>query len=743
MRGALSRRQFLEAGGAIVVSFALDPRAAFAQEAPKVAPNLPGSLAKYPSLDSWIRIAADGSVTVFSGKVELGQGLLTALQQIAAEQLSVPMDRITMVSGDTERTPNEDYTNGSKSLRDSGIAILNAAAQVRELLVAEAAKKLALPAERLTAIDGEIRADDGRRLRYGEIMAGQILRVDAQPRSTLKNPAQHRVMGKSVPRLDIPRKVTGGVSYVHDLRLPGMVHARTVRPPSYEAQLGSLEAPAVSAMPGVLRVVRDGRFIAVVAEDEYRAVQAMRALADAAVWREPSRLPPEGEIYAHLLRLPSEDTVIHSEGSPAIQAAGTFEATFRRPYQMHGAVGPSCAVAQLRNGKLTLWTHSQGVFPLRNAIAEMLRMAPESVHCIHMEGAGCYGHNGADDVAADAALLARALPGRPVRVQWMREEEHAWEPYGPAMVARARATLAAGRVSSWQYDVWSNAHIIRPAAGSVGNLAAARLLATPFPAPPAKPVPLPDGGGDRNAIPYYKFPNSRVTHHFIAEMPLRVSALRALGAYTNGFAMEGFLDELALAAKADPIEFRLRHLDDERAREVIRVAAERFGWSTFQRARNRGRGFGFARYKNYAGYAAVAMEVEVDRESGEVRIGRIVSAVDCGMVVSPDGIRNQVEGGILQSISWTLLEAVTWNAQRITSRDWSGYPILRFPDLPASVEVHIIERPGEPFLGTGEVAQGPTAGALGNAVADALGVRIRDIPLDRPRLKAAAAINTR
>ena len=730
---SVSRREFLVTGGALVMSFALLPRPGLAQDSAK----LPGSLEKSPLLDSWIRIGADGGVTVFTGKAELGQGIVTALQQIAAEQLAVGMDRIAMVTADTERTPDEGYTAGSNSLKDSGTAILHAAAQVREILVNRAAARLAVPAEALSTEGGAVVARDGRRIAYGDLVAGQALHVRAKAQAPMGNPATPSVMGKSIARLDIPRKVTGGVSYVHDLRLPGMVHARVVRPPNYDARLKALDSTAAGRLPGVLGIVRDGRFVAVVAEREYQAIQAMRALGDAASWdTAPMRLP-SSDAYAHLQRLASQETVIHGERNPPVAAAGAIRAAYRRPYQMHGAIGPSCAVGLLRDGKLTIWTHGQGVFPLREAIAEMVRMPRERVHCIHMEGSGCYGHNGADDCAAEAALIARAFPDRPVRVQWMREDEHAWEPFGPAMVAEVRATLdAGGRVASWQYDVWSNAHSTRP--GGAGSLAPARLLASPFTPPAPKPLPLPDGGGDRNAIPLYAFANARVTHHFIPDMPLRVSALRALGAYTNVFAIESFVDELAAAAGIDPVEFRLRHLEDGRARDVVRLAAERFGWSAFRRTRNRGRGFGFARYKNYAAYSAVAMEVEVDRESGEVRIGRVVSAVDSGEVVNPDGIRNQIEGGIVQSISWTMHEAVTWDASRITSRDWGRYPILRFPHVPASIDVHVIDRRGEPFLGTGEAAQGPAAAALANAVADAMGVRIREIPLDRSRVKMAA-----
>jgi CO/xanthine dehydrogenase Mo-binding subunit len=462
----------------------------------------------------------------------------------------------------------------------------------------------------------------------------------------------------------------------------------------------------------------------------------MRALSDSARWEPSPALPPQSRIHEYLLGLPSQDTLIRSTGDAVAAGGPAIEATYRRPYQVHGAIGPSCAVAHFSNGLLTIWTYSQGVFPLRAAIAEMLAMPLDKLRCIHMEGAGCYGHNGADDAAADAALLAVALPDKPVRVQLMREQEHAWEPFGAAMIAKSRATLdASGRIASWQYDVWSNTHSMRP--GKAGHLAPAQLLATPFAVPPPQAIPQPEGGGDRNAIPLYTIANARITHHFIPAMPLRVSALRALGAYANVFAIESFVDELALAAKADPVEFRLKHLDDARGREVIHAAAEQFGWSGFGRARNRGRGFAFARYKNLAAYCAIAMDVEVERETGQVRIGRVVAAVDSGEAVNPDGIRNQIEGGIVQSLSWTLLETVTWDATHVTSRDWSSYPILRFPQLPKRIDVHVVDRPGEHFLGTGEAAQGPAGAALANAVADAIGVRIRDIPLDPARIRSA------
>ncbi|MBV9245985.1 MAG: xanthine dehydrogenase family protein molybdopterin-binding subunit, partial [Methylobacteriaceae bacterium] len=371
---------------------------------------------------------------------------------------------------------------------------------------------------------------------------------------------------------------------------------------------------------------------------------------------------------------------------------------------------------------------------------QLLSLALDKVHCMHVEGSGCYGHNGADDAAADAALIAMAFPGPPVRVQWMREQEHMFEPFGPAMIANVRASLASdGTVVDWQYEVRSNTHSTRP--GGAGDLMPSWFLAKPLAPTTPKPIPQPEGGGDRNAIPLYSFPSARVVHNFVPSMPLRVSALRSLGAYMNIFAIESFVDELAAAAGLDPVAFRLAHLDDARARDVVRTAAERFGWSNpAVLPRRHGKGFAFARYKNLAAYAAIAAEVAVEHETGAVRVLRVVAAVDSGQAVNPDGIRNQIEGGIVQSTSWTLYEAVTFEADRITSVDWSGYPILRFPAVPGSIEVHVIDRPGEPYLGTGEAAQGPSAAALANAVADATKTRLRELPLTRERIKAAIGI---
>jgi nicotinate dehydrogenase subunit B len=735
----LDRRRVLAGGGALIVSFSLGD--AFAQTPPAPAaappPNLPGSLKGAPFLDSWIRIDADGSITAFTGKAELGQGFKTAFQQIAAEQLDVPFASVKVVTADTRLTANEGYTSGSQSMQNSGTAIQNAAAQVRELLVAEAARRLELPVENFRTENGAVISPNGERFGYGDLVAVDMLHVQAQPKSKLKDPSTFKIMGQPIPRVDIPAKVTGGAAYVQDMRLPGMVHARVVRPPSYGAQLIDCDTGEIYALPGVIKVVRDGNFLAVVAAKEFQAIKAMNALSAVAKWRETAGLPKQDDLPRVLTSLPSQDFTIFQQDNPSAVGTKTIEATYTRPYQAHGSIGPSCAIAQFINRAVTVWTHTQGVYPDRQGIAEMLRMPLESVRCIHVEGSGCYGHNGADDAAADAALIARALPGVPVRVQWTREQEHAWEPFGPAMVTKLKASLDdQGTISDWNFEVWSNTHSMRP--GGAGSMLAAQHMAQPFAPPAPRPLPLPEGGGDRNAIPIYKFPNAKVVHHFIPSMPLRISAMRALGAYHNVFSIESFMDELAGAAGADPVEFRLKHLDDPRGRDVINKAAQAFGWRKGQKAlQDRGFGFAFARYKNLAAYCAIATEVEVNRETGRPRLVRAVAAVDSGQVVNPDGLINQIEGAIVQSMSWTLYESVSFDDTRITSIDWQTYPILRFNAVPDSVEVHIINRPGQPFLGSGETGQGPAAASIANAIADATGKRLRDLPLTRKRIKDA------
>ncbi|MGE7413618.1 molybdopterin cofactor-binding domain-containing protein [Methylobacterium tarhaniae] len=725
----LTRRTLLVAG-ALLVGIGL-PRPARAA--------LPGSLPEAPRIDAWIRIGEDGAVTVLTGKAELGQGIKTALVQVAAEELGLDPASLRLVTADTELTPDEGYTAGSHSMQDSATAIRHAAAAMRALLAEAAGRRLALPPDSLRVDGGAVAAPDGRRLSLGEVAQAIALDAPVPDDVALRDPARYTVVGRPLPRIDIPAKVAGGAAYVQDIRAPGMVHARILRPPRPGARLVGVDAQAVASRPGVIRVHRDGDVLAVLAEREYAAVTAMRALAKGAVWQGGTPVPEPDALFSDLAERPAKRTIIHEAGTDTPMPPGRrITAQYRRRYQMHGSIGPSCAVAEFDGSRLTVWSHAQGMFPLRKALAEMLSLPEAQVRCIHVEGSGCYGHNGADDAAGDAALLARALPGRPVRVQYTREQEHLWEPYGGAMMTEAAAVLGPdGRIADWDYAVRSPTHLTRPP--GAGQLLSARMLETPFPAPPPKALPQPEGGGDRNAIPLYRLPRARVAHDFVTAMPLRVSALRSLGAYMNVFSIESFLDELAEAAGADPVAFRLAHLDDPRARAVVEAAAGRFGWGRAL-PKGRGAGFAFARYKNLAAYCALAVEVEVDRESGRVRMVRAQAAVDAGQVVNPHGIRDQIEGGIIQAMSWSLFEAVAHDAEGPTSRDWSTYPIARFPDIPERLDVHLIDRPGSPFLGAGEVAQGPTAAALANAIRQAAGVRLREVPMRPEQVKAAIGV---
>ena len=744
MTHAISRRDMLRGTGALVLAFSLSRHAfALTETGASETPlrGLPGSLDSTPLLDAWIRIEPNGNATVFTGKAELGQGIRTALMQVAAEELKLPIARLALITADTGRTPNEGYTAASHSVQDSGTALRNAAAQVREILIGEAARRAGASASELSARDGVVTGPGGLRFGYGDLVSAQLLHVDAQPTSILTDPRDFTVMDRPVPRVDIPAKVTGGAAYVQDMRLPGMVHGRIVRPPSYGARLAALDAGPVETMPGVLKVVRDGAFLGVIAEKEWTAIQAMRRLAALARWDEIAELPDEARLPDALMALPSRDTTILDVGQPEASSYAV-DGLFSRPYLAHGSIGPSCAIAHMEGDALTVWTHTQGVYPLRNALATLLAMPQDKVRCIHAEGAGCYGQNGADDVGADAALLARALPGRPVRVQWMREQEHAWEPFGPGMVTHLRAALGPdGSIAAWQHDVWSQSHMMRP--GPPGTLLAARDIADPFPPAPPVDLPMPEGGGDRNAVPLYVLPNARAVNHFLPEMPLRGSSMRSLGGYLNVFAIESTMDDLARLSGQDPVDFRLRHLADERARAVITEAAERFGWKGRPKApAGSGYGFAFARYKNLEAYCAMALEIAIDQDIGRTVIQRAVAAVDTGQVVNPDGVRNQIEGGIVQATSWTLFESVRFDRRRITSIDWASYPILRFAHVPRHIEVHIVDRPGLPFLGAGEAAQGPTGAAIANAVRDVTGQRLRTLPLDAATVRAAMATSS-
>jgi CO/xanthine dehydrogenase Mo-binding subunit len=730
----LSRRAFGKAAAGIVVTFALAPRLALSQEAKK----LPGSLQANRMLDGWLRIDPDGTVTVFTGKVEIGQGTVTALAQIAAEELDVALARVRMVSGDTGQTPDEGVTSGSQSMEMGGTALRYAAAEARAILLERAAAKLGTPPEKLAVADGAVSAPGGATTTYWEIAGEGMFRKEASAAVPPKPVSSHKLVGKPVPRLDIPAKVTGEAIYVQDVRLPGMLFGRVVRPPSYRAELLDIDEDAARRLPGIVAVVRDGRFLGLLAEREEQAVAARDRLAEATRWREPADLPDASALAAYLTAAPAKTDAISEKSTPGAEAAKRLQARYVRPYQAHASIGPSCAVAQLADGKLTVWSHTQGVFPLRRDLAKVMRLPESQIRVIHAQGSGCYGHNGADDVALDAALLARAANGRPVKLQWMRDDEFQWEPYGAAMVMDVRGGLSAdGSIVDWEYQLWSNTHSTRPGSRGGSGLLAGWHLAEPVNPPPPAGLPQPAGGGDRNAIPLYDFARQKVVHHFLPEMPIRVSALRTLGAYANVFATESFMDELAAAAGADPVDFRLKHLKDERARAVIKTAAERAGWQPGAKGSGtRGRGIGFAKYKNLSAYVAVVADVEVDRRSGAIRIEKAWAACDAGQVINPDGLENQIEGGIIQSASWTLKEAVKFDRSRVLSRDWESYPILTFPEVPP-VETILLDRPEEKPLGAGEGSQGPAAAAIANALAHATGARIRELPLAPERVKAA------
>ena len=750
----VSRRAFLGTAGALVVSFTFAGTLAgrlAAQEAK--GPKLPGSLAKDANLDAWLRVEADGTVTIFTGKAELGQGIKTAIAQIAAEELDLPLARVRIITADTAQTPNEGYTAGSQSIQDSGGAVRQAAAEARAVLIGLAAERLNVPADKLETANGAVRVRGGSdTVGYGDLLGGKKLERKADGKAKPKETSRYEIVGTSVPRMDIPAKVYGRQAFVQDVRLPGMVHGRVVHPPSYGAKLTAVDDAGAAKLPGVLKVVRDGSFLGVVAEREEQAIRAADALRASAKWQETAKLPDMDALPAWLEEHATLQTLV-VDGTPKpgvaipepISKSGVepVEATYTRPYHMHGSIGPSAAVAEMKDGALTVWTHSQGVYPLRDSIGLMLGMDKGKIRCIHVEGSGCYGHNAADDAGGDAAMLAAAFPDRPVRVQWMRADEHGWEPYGPAMLLKASAGLKDGRIAYWNYDLWSTSHGTRPRGRGPGNeLVAAWNKANPQPLPEAEINNGRHYGEHRNSDPIYDVGDIRVVRHFTQEMPIRVSSTRSLGAYANVFAIESFMDELAYKAKVDPVVFRLNHLSDPRARDVLLAATRKAGWRERTApgqpsgAKVRGQGVGFAQYKNEKCYACIVVDLEVDKVTGAVQLLKATIAGEAGQNVNPDGLANQLEGGFVQSASWTLKERVTFDDKRITSLDWGTYPILTFPEVP-EIETHLINRSDLPSLGAGEGTQGPTPAALANAIFDATGVRLRDLPLTPDKIKQA------
>jgi CO/xanthine dehydrogenase Mo-binding subunit len=700
--------------------------------------DLPRSLIDNPTLDRWVGFEGAGGVRLGTGKVELGQGVLTALRQIAAEELQVEPDRIRVVSGETGTAPEEGMTAGSQSIEASGGSIRLVCAEVRAMAAAAAAA-------RLGCSEVELSLDDGHFLRNGRpsgesywTLADRLDLGRHATGSVAPLPAgQHRIIGRSVPRIDLPDKLCGP-GFIHDLRPDGLVHARVLRTPSRGARIASVDAERIQRAAGApLTIVRIDDFLAFVADDEAAAERALEAAAGAVTWSGVTAGQPSDADPRHLLTLPTIDRVVTAPGRAASAGGGAVvEATYTRPYIAHASIAPSCALALWDGAALTVWSHSQGVGPLRNSIARTLKLDPANITVLHRPGAGCYGHNGADDAALDAALIAHRTPGRPIRVRWTREDELSAAPVGGASVVHLRAELDnTGRPATWDMAIWSPSHGQRPGANGGINLLAELALADSEQSGGADDVPdAAGGGGNRNSVALYDLPEQRVLHHLVTQPPLRTSSLRGLGTQANVFAIESFIDELAEAAGRDPVQYRLALMTDPRARRVIEAASEMSPWND-RAAPGSGTGLGlaFSRYKNRAAYLAAVAEVEVDES---VRVRRVWCAVDAGLVINPDGAANQIEGGAVQATSWTLREQVRTDEQGIASRRWESYPILRFSEVP-EVQTRFVGSPDDPPLGLGEVALGPVTAAIGNAVAHALGARIRDLPFSRDRLLAS------
>ncbi len=775
MAPMLSRRQFISRAGTLAVAFSLAPMLTRFSTGEASAAGPGSDLA----VDSWLVIDTDGGVTIYSGKVELGTGVQTALSQIVAEELYVNLDEITFVQGDTSLTPGDKgYTAGSNTIRSEGPKLRIAAATAFQTLLQLASQQIGIPIHALEARAGMIGIGHNLNhgVTYGQLIGQQQLQLSSNPNVVVKDPKDYTIVGTTVPRVDLPDKFLANFNYVQDVRVDGMLHARVVRPGGRNATFASLDDSACASVPGFLQVVRKQNFVAVVAETEWAAIQAAKALnvnwnqgtplaggtSDQAL---QDALQNASNIYQSGLPIPETGNV-----DVALDGASTkLDATYFTPFQMHASVGPSCGVADVRtapdeNGILaTVWSGTQGVYPLQGAIADLLGIEPAAVHVIYVEASGCYGHNGADDAAADAALVSQIM-GQPVRVQWMRQDEHGWEPLGPAMAHQLRGGLdSKGRVIAWDHEIWTPVHSTRPG-GVAGNLLAGQE--TGF-LPPALGSQSRTGG--RNEPVNYAFANSRTTEHSVANFqgtldsnaklapsnPLiytfpRTSALRSLGGFSNSFANESFIDELAHAAGVDPFDFRMNHLSDKRAVAVMKAMAKQARLNKdkppAQAGMRSGRGVAYLQYENNLAYVAAAAEVQVDPDSGVVQATRVVVAHDCGQIINPDGLKNQIEGNVIQSLSRTMKEQVDYDENGVTSILWAtssyfaggAYSILHFTEVP-SIEVVLIDQPNEAPWGAGEPVTEVIPAAIGNAIFDAAGIRLRTVPFTPDRVKAAIA----
>jgi nicotinate dehydrogenase subunit B len=717
---SINRRHFIQTAAGLSIGFTLFgcvPQTKESSVASATSPSTlpPRDIPEGSQIDAWLQILEDGSVRVLTGKMELGQGLTVAMQQVAGEELNTPPEKIQIVLADTGLTQNEGYTAGSRSMERSAMQVRRAAAAAKAMLISVAAEQWSLPSEQIQLEDGQVvRLDNNKKISFKNLLADRQLEGSITEDVVLKPKDQYEWVGRPISHPDLEKMVRGEALYVQDLRFPGMVHARVVKPKVYGAQLSNWPEE-VRQMPGVVKVIQNGSFLGVLAKEEFQAVKAMKTLEDGSKWNVDRPLP-KVDSWADYMEKAGGTSGLNPDSHDHF-------AVYSKPYTMHGSIGPSCAVALYEEGKLHIWSSTQGVYPLRSSISDLTGLEEANIRVSGVRGSGCYGHNGADDVAADAALLAIAYPGKHIRLQWQRENEHQWEPYGSAMRMELAANLTSdGQISSWDYHLWSDGHSTRPR-GNAGNLVSSRYLEEPFAFNPGARV----GGGTRNSEPYYDIPSANVQDHYV-KGPLRVSALRGLGAYANIFAIESFMEELAEKAEKDPIDFRIQHSTDERSIAVLQKLKELT--QNEKAGEGEGIGFGFSRYKNTASYCAVAAKVKVDLDAQKVTPLKMWAVIDAGETINPDGMKNQTEGGLIQAASWTLKEEVLFEDDQITSKDWSGYPILRYDAVPET-EVHIIDRPELPPLGAGEAAQGPTGAAIANAVYAACGKRIRELPVER------------
>ena len=733
----LSRRGFLQKSGSLVVTFSLASLASKAQNtpaAPSAAQPTVGAPPP-PPVDGFIAIGADGKVTIFSGKVDLGTGVRTAIAQIAAEELTVPFQSVEVIQGDTLLTPDQGVTFGSLSIQNGGTQIRLAAATAREVLLGKAAEKLGAPRAELVIHDGRIEAKNGEGVTYAQLVGGKKLEIKLDPKAPLKDSESYTIVGKPVPRLDIPDKVTGRFTYMQDFKRPGMVHARVIRPAGVKAALESVDDSAARKVRGYLGTVRKGNFLAVVAKHEWAAIKAARAVK--AQWSAWAGLPDEAKLWEWLRQVKvNKDEVLQKVGDVGgpIKAAKQLSATYDFAIHTHGSIGPSCAVAEVQKGKVTVWTASQGTHLLQRQLALMLGLKDPDVRCIYLDGSGCYGRNGHEDAAADAVLIAQEIK-KPVRVQWSRADEHGWDPKGPPTLHDFRASLDEGGMPvSWESGVFIPD---RPTKISCA-LVAAQLSGLPTDVPSGHP-----GNVQQSLAIPYGVPNVKVLAHWLDDTPFRASWIRTPGRMQNTYANESFIDECAAAAGIDPLDYRRRLLKDARGLELLDRLAKLANWTPRAKGAARdggelapGRGLAYVKYELVRTYVGVVADVEVNRKTGAVRVKKFYVAHDCGQIINPDGVRNQLEGNMVQTTSRVLFEQLSFDRSKVTSLDWASYPILTFPDAPAVV-MDLIDRPKEVPWGAGEPAAAVVPAAIANAIYDATGARLRSVPFTPAKVLAA------